>query len=133
MCVSPVSIADSKPQQVGTREGLTAREEVKVEFGLFAVDGRDDGVAGVVAAGAPRADVELAREDINKLSLACRVRNLGQYTLWGSCPRSAAGARLCPFGRLGCDSSQLDDHSLGSLASGCSGILALAALSSSLH
>lgn len=98
MCVSPVSIADSKPQQVGTRGGLTTREEVKVEFGLFAVDGRDDGVAGVVAAGAPRADVDLAREDINKLSLACRVCNLGQHTLWGSCPRSAAGARLCPFG-----------------------------------
>jgi hypothetical protein len=45
---------------------------VKVELGLFAVDGRDDGVAGVVSAGAARADVDLASEDVDKLSLACR-------------------------------------------------------------
>ena len=44
---------------------------MEVELGLDAVDVGDDGVAGVVPAGAARGDVGLGGEDVDKLALAC--------------------------------------------------------------
>jgi hypothetical protein len=44
---------------------------VEVELGLDALDGSNDGVAGVVSSGATRADVGLSSEDVDKLALAC--------------------------------------------------------------
>lgn len=55
----------------GGKKGRTTREQVKVELGLLAVDGRDDGVAGVVSACAAGADIDLAGEDVDKFSLSC--------------------------------------------------------------
>lgn len=59
---------------------LTTGKQVEVELGADTVDGSDDGVTGVVPAGAARADVGRRGEDVYELAFACSV-HMGEQVL----------------------------------------------------
>ncbi|KAI3478079.1 hypothetical protein L1887_60010 [Cichorium endivia] len=73
-----------------TRVDETRGEQVEVELGLDAVDVGDDGVAGVVAAGAACADVHLAAEHIGELAFTL-IAPLGSEQDGGLAARLGVG------------------------------------------
>ena len=64
----------------------TAGEKVERKrlLDLLGADGHDDGVPGVVAPGAPRADVEVRGEDVDELALALVAPLRSEHD--GDCP-----------------------------------------------
>lgn len=74
----------SHPARAG-KEKRTGREKVEVELGLDALDGRDDGVAGVVSSSAAGADIGFSGEDVDKLALACGcLTQTGDGVVWSA-------------------------------------------------
>ena len=64
----------------------TAWEKVERKrlLDLLRADGHDDGVPGVVAPGAPRADVEVGGEDVDELAFALVAPLRSEHD--GDCP-----------------------------------------------